>query len=194
MLFPTYKNEVHVTNLSLFNFYNFVSIECEMFIVEGIAELITDTMDATDSLVNVAMGMTVNPVVDAASCNIVCKFDGEGSVDVTSQKLRRHQLEGRYMMGNDNLMLGSTRGYRLLDKFKASFVFAIEIGKGEVVLAVENATEVADTMLCDIGILQGDIGPKCRYDDVDVLNMDNGIIVIVDIGANLAYESVVHGG
>ena len=87
MLFPTYKNEVHVTNLSLFNFYNFVSIECEMFIVEGIAELITDTMDATDSLVNVAMGMTVNPVVDAASCNIVSKFDGEGSVDTTSLKL-----------------------------------------------------------------------------------------------------------
>ena len=98
------------------------------------------------------------------------------------------------MMGNDNFVLGSTRGYRLLDKFKASLVFAIEIGKGEDVLAVENATEVGDTMLCGIGILQGDIGPKCRDNDVDVLNMDNGIIVIVDVGANLAYESVVHGG
>ena len=55
-------------------------------------------------------------------------------------------------MGDDNLMLGSTVGYRLFDKFKASFVFAIEIGKGEDVLAVENAAEVGDTMLCDIGI------------------------------------------
>ena len=97
-------------------------------------------------------------------------------------------------MGNNNFVLGRAVGYRLLDKFKASLVFAIEIGKGEDVLAVKNATEVGDTMLCDIGILQGDVGPKCRDNDVDVLNMDYGIIVIVDIGANLANESVVHGG
>ena len=97
-------------------------------------------------------------------------------------------------MGNDNLMFSRTVGYRLFDKFKASLVFAIEVSKGEDVLTVENATEVGDTMLCGISILQGDIGPKCRDNDVDVLNMDNGIKVIVDVGANLAYESVVHGG
>ena len=97
-------------------------------------------------------------------------------------------------MGNDNLVFGRAVGYRQLDKFKASLVFAIEIGKGEDVLAVENATEVGDTMLCDIGILQGDISPKGRDYDVDLLNMDYGIIVVVDIGANLANEPVVHGG
>ena len=57
------------------------------------------------------------------------------------------------MMGNDNLMFSRTVGYRLFDKFKASLVFAIEVSKGEDVLTVENATEVGDTMLCDIGIL-----------------------------------------
>ena len=55
-------------------------------------------------------------------------------------------------MGNDYLVFGRAVGYRLFDKFEASLVFAIEIGKGEDVLAVENATEVGDTMLCDIGI------------------------------------------
>ena len=55
-------------------------------------------------------------------------------------------------MSNDNLMHGRAVANRLFDKFKASLVFAIEIGKGENVLAVENATEVGDTMLCDIGI------------------------------------------
>ena len=98
------------------------------------------------------------------------------------------------MMGDDNLIFGSTVGYRVFDKFKASFVFAIEVSKGEDVLTVDNATEVGDTILCDIGILQGDISPKGRDYDVDLLNMDYGIIVIVDIGANLANESVVHGG
>ncbi len=97
-------------------------------------------------------------------------------------------------MGNDNLMLGCAVGYRLFDKSKASLVFAIEIGKGEDVLTVENATEIGDTMLCDIGILQSDIGPKGGDYDVDALNMDNGIIVIVDIGTNLTNESIMHRG
>ena len=58
-----------------------------MFVVEGITELVADAASGADSLVNIAMGMTVNPVVDVASCNIVSKFDGEGSVDTTSLKL-----------------------------------------------------------------------------------------------------------
>lgn len=66
---------------------DYIPIECQMFVVEGITELVADTASSADSLVNIAMGMTVNPVVDAAGCNIVSKFDGEGSVDVTSQKL-----------------------------------------------------------------------------------------------------------
>ena len=97
-------------------------------------------------------------------------------------------------MDYDNLVFGNTVGYRLLDKFKASFVLTTEVGKGEYVLAIENATEVSDTMLCDIGILQGDIDLKGRDNDVDVLNMDNGIIVIVGIRTNLTNESVIHGG
>ena len=55
--------------------------------MESITELVTNAASGTDSLVNIAMGMTVNPVVDAASCNIVSMFDGEGSVDTTSLKL-----------------------------------------------------------------------------------------------------------
>lgn len=66
---------------------DYIPIECQMFVVEGITELVADTASSADSLVNIAMGMTVNPIVDAAGCNVVSKFDGEGSVDVTSQKL-----------------------------------------------------------------------------------------------------------
>ena len=58
-----------------------------MFIMESIAKLIADTAGGTDGLVNVTMGMAVNPVIDTAGCNIVSKFDGEGSIDATSLKL-----------------------------------------------------------------------------------------------------------
>ena len=58
-----------------------------MLVVEGIAELVADAASGADSLVYIAMGMAVNPIVDAAGCNIISKFDGEGSVDTTSLKL-----------------------------------------------------------------------------------------------------------
>ena len=80
-----YKGQI--TSLSLSNFYYFVSVECQMLVVEGIAELVADAASGADSLVNIAMGMAVNPIVDAAGCNIISKFDGEGSIDLTSQKL-----------------------------------------------------------------------------------------------------------
>ena len=75
-------------------------------------------------------------------------------------------------MGDDNLELGCAVGYGLFDKSKTSFVFAIEVGKGEDVLTIKNATEVSETMLCDIGIFQSDICPKSRDYDVDLLNME----------------------
>ena len=86
LYFLPYKDNHHKeTKLYL---YVFVSVKCEVLVVECIAELVADTASGADNLVNIAMGMTVNPVVDAAGCNIVSKFDGEGSVDVTFQKLR----------------------------------------------------------------------------------------------------------
>lgn len=58
-----------------------------MFIMESIAKLIANTAGGTDGLVNITMRMTVNPVIDSAICNIVSKFDGEGSINATSLKL-----------------------------------------------------------------------------------------------------------
>ena len=85
LCFLPYKDNHHKeTKLYL---YVFVSVKCEVLVMESITELVTNAASGTDSLVNIAMGMTVNPVVDAASCNIVSKFDGEGSVDTTSLKL-----------------------------------------------------------------------------------------------------------
>lgn len=58
-----------------------------MFVMEGIAKLIADAMGSADSLVNITMGMAVNPVVDAAGCNIVIKINGESPINAISLKL-----------------------------------------------------------------------------------------------------------
>ena len=65
----------------------FISVECQMFVVEGISKLIANAAGGANGLINVTMGMAVYPIVDATGCNIVCKFDGKGSVNTTSLKL-----------------------------------------------------------------------------------------------------------
>ena len=46
----------------------------------GVAELVADTMGVTYYLVDVAVGMAINPGVYAAVGNIVAKFCCEGSI------------------------------------------------------------------------------------------------------------------
>ena len=58
-----------------------------MFVVEGISKLIANAAGGANGLVNVTMGMAINPVVDAGGCNIFSNFDGKGSVNTTSLKL-----------------------------------------------------------------------------------------------------------
>ena len=64
-----------------------------MLVVEGISELIADATGRANGLVNIAMGVTVNPVVDAAIFDIVGQLYGEGSIDSAAAELWRHELE-----------------------------------------------------------------------------------------------------
>lgn len=52
-----------------------------MFILEYIAELVAKTPGISDCLVNIAVGMTVNPVVYTAIGYVFAKFYSECSID-----------------------------------------------------------------------------------------------------------------
>ena len=51
-----------------------------MFVVEGITELVADAASGADSLVNIAMGMAINPIVDAGDGNLVAQFHSESII------------------------------------------------------------------------------------------------------------------
>jgi len=106
-----------------------------MLVMEGIAKLVTDTSGCANGLVDVSMGMPVNPVVYAAGHYVVSQFHRECAIYTATLKLWRHQLERRDMMGNDYLMLRFTLADRLLDEVEATLVLAIEVGRSQDVLA-----------------------------------------------------------
>ena len=62
-----------------------------MLVAEGIAELVADTASGADNLVNIAMGMTVNPVLNWAIGDKVKQLDRESSVDSAALKHRVSQ-------------------------------------------------------------------------------------------------------
>lgn len=55
--------------------------------VEGVAELVGDALGGADCFVDVAVGVAVDPEVDAAGCDVVAEFDSERAVDGASFKV-----------------------------------------------------------------------------------------------------------
>lgn len=60
-------------------------------------------------------------------------------------------------------------------------MFAVEISKGENIAIEDDTPEVAYHLFRIICFLQGNPGPQCGYDEVNVTYMYYGIIIAVDI-------------
>ena len=90
--------------LSHINYLSF--IEGKVFVVGDVAELVAEAAGGADGLVNVTVGVAVDPVVDSAVGDVVGQFNGEGAVDAAALELRGNQLIGRYVVGDDDLVLG----------------------------------------------------------------------------------------
>ena len=93
-----------------------------------VAELVAEAAGGADGLIDVAVGMAIDPVVDSAVGDIVCQLDGECAVDAAALELWGDQLIGRYVVGDDDLVLSLAGTDRLLDEVEAALVFVVEIG------------------------------------------------------------------
>lgn len=165
-----------------------------MFVVRDVAELVAEAVGGADGLVNVAVGVTVNPVVDSTVGDVVGQLDGERTVDAAVLELGGDQLIGRYVVGDNNLVHGLAGADGLLDEVEAALMLVVEIEIPQQVLAIDDAVEVGHASLGDEGVVQVDMGPKGGYDEVHILNRDDLVIVIVDVGADLTNQPILHGG
>lgn len=166
---------------------HFPPVEGEVFVVGDVAELVAEAVGGADGFVDVAVGVAVDPVVDSAGGDVIGQFDGEGAVDAAALELGSDQLIGWDVMGDDNFVLGLAGADRLLDKVETALMLAVEIGIPQQVFAIDDAVEVGHASLGDEGVVHVDMGPQGRYDEVHVLDRDDLVIVVVNVGADFAH-------
>ena len=175
------------------SYFNDLSpIEGEVFVVGDVAELVAEAAGGTDGLVDVAVGMAVDPVVDSAASDVIGQLDGECAVEAAALELRGNQLIGRYVVGDYDLVLGLAGADGLLDEVEAALMLVVEIGILQQVLAIDNAVKVGHASLGDEGVVHVNMRPQGGYDEVYILDCDDLVIVVVDVGADFAHQSVVH--
>ena len=168
------------------------SVEGEVFVVGDVAELVAEAVGGADGFVDVAVGVAVDPVVDPAVGDVVGKLDGKGAVDATTLELRGNQLIGWDMMGDDDFVLGLAGTDGLLDEVEAALVLAVEIGIPQQVFAIDDAVKVGHASLGDEGVVHVNMRPQGGYDEVHILDRDDLVIVVMDVGADFANQSVLH--
>lgn len=71
-------------------------------------------------------------------------------------------------------------------------MLAVEIGIPQQVVAIDDAVKVGHASLGDEGVIQVDMRPQGGYDEVHVPDRDDLVIVVVDVGADFAHQSVLH--
>ena len=157
-----------------------------------VAELVAEAAGDAYGLVDVAVGMAVNPVVDSAVGDVVGQLDGEGAVDAAALELWGNQLIGRYVVGDDDLVLSLAGADGLLDEVEAALVFTVEIGIPQQVFAINDAVEVGHASLGDEGVVHVDMRPQSGNDEVHILDCNDFVIVVMDVGADFAHQSVLH--
>lgn len=136
--------------------------------------------------------MAVDPVVDSAVSDVFGQFDGECAVDTTALELRGNQLIGRYVVGDDDLVLGLAGVDGLLDEVEAALMLVVEIRIPQLALPIDDAVKVGHASFGDEGVIQVDMRPQSGNDEVHILDRDNLVIVVVDVGADFAHQSVLH--
>ena len=75
-----------------------------------VAELVAEAAGGADGLVDITVGVAVDPVVDSAGGDVVGQFDGEGAVDAAALELGSDQFIGRDMVGDNDFVLGLAGG------------------------------------------------------------------------------------
>ena len=141
------------------HFNDFPSVECEVFVVGDVAELVAEATGGTDGLVDVAVGVAVDPVADSAVGDVVGQLDGECAVDTAALEFWGNQLIGRDVVGDDDLVLSLAGADGLLDEVEAALVFIVEIGIPQQVVAIDDAVEIGHASLGDEGVVHVNMSP-----------------------------------
>ena len=95
--------------------------------MRDVAELVGENLRLADLRVDIAMRVTIYPIVYIRICDIIAQLHRKRAIDRAASKLLRGALLRWYMMSQYNLRLRLALLYCLADKIEAALVFGIEI-------------------------------------------------------------------
>ena len=100
-----------------------------MLITKRISKLIADALSITYHSINIAMRVTINPIINITVHNIIMQFYCECTIRLTSFKLRRKHFERWNMVSHHYFCFSTTVTNRFFYKIQTALMLFIELSR-----------------------------------------------------------------
>ena len=127
--------------------------------MRNITQLVGNAFGIAYDTFYVAVGMTINPVLNRAIGDKVKQFDRESPVDSAALKHRVGQQLRGYMMGSHNDVFGLALGNCILQKAEATLMFLIESGEVQALSTCHDAVKVGNGFLGQVCVINLNLRP-----------------------------------
>jgi len=104
--------------------------------MRDVAELVGENLRLADLRVDIAMRVTIDPIVDIRIRDIIAQLYRESTIDCASSKFLCCTLLRRHMVRENDLRFCCTHLYSLADEVETTFVFGIKIVRSETMSIV----------------------------------------------------------
>ena len=104
--------------------------------MRDVAELVGENLRLADLRVDIAMRVTIDPIVDIRIRDIIAQLYRESTIDCASSKFLCCTLLRRHMVRENDLRFRLALLYRFADKIEAALVFGVEVVRCETMSVV----------------------------------------------------------
>lgn len=162
--------------------------------MRDVAELVGEDMRVAENHIDIAMRVTINPVINIRTSNKIAQLNRECAIDNATLELLGRTLLRRHMMREHNLRICLAILHSLADKIEATFVLGIEIVGCQTMSVVHDPVEITHTSLRLIRVAQLDERPECRDDNIYIAQRDDLVVIRMHVVTDLLAIAVRDSG
>ena len=164
-----------------------------MLAMRDVAELVGDDLRLADLRINIAMRVTIDPIVDIRICDIIAQLHSKCAIDSAVTELLGCTLLRRHMVREYNLRFRIAFLHSRRDKIETTIVFGIEIVGGETMSVVQDSEEITHAFLRPVCVKRLDKRPKRRNDNIHVADRNDPIVIRMYVVTDLLAIAIRHG-
>lgn len=139
-----------------------------MFALLNISQLIGKTSGTSDTTIDIPVRMSIQPIFDRTGCDESVQIRSKSPIERILNKFRRQEPgTGQIVRDNDD-MCRRTPPDTVIQKMKTTIVHLIEIHPSHQSVFVTNTAEITYTGLCRDNVLNSDMGPHRRKNQIRI--------------------------